>query len=101
MQLILQMFYNFVHFIVVVVCLFLAFVEAFPAIKFATLPLSEDSLHSKKNAGLKTTQLGLFGNPVLGKYWHEHMLGYFDPSVWIKRFYPPCWVFHLSHLLFK
>ncbi len=29
-------------------------------------------LHSQ-NAGLKTTQLGLFGNPALGKYWTEHM----------------------------
>ncbi len=33
-----------------------------------------------KNAGLKTTQLGLFGNPALGKYWTEHMLGYFDSA---------------------
>ncbi len=30
-----------------------------------------------KIAGLKTTQLGLFGNPVLCKYWTERMLGYF------------------------
>ncbi len=45
-----------------------------------------------KNAGLKTTQLGLFGNPALGKYWTEHMLGYFDPAGWVKHFYPPCLV---------
>ncbi len=43
-------------------------------------------LHSKKNAGLKTTQFGLFGNPALGKYWTEYMLGYFDPSGWVKCF---------------
>ncbi len=48
--------------------------------------------YTLKNAGLKTTQLGLFGNPALGKYWTEHMLGYFDPAGWVKRFYPPCWV---------
>ncbi len=45
-----------------------------------------------KNAGLKPTQLWLFGNPALGKYWTEHMLGYFDPDGWVKSFYPPCWV---------
>ncbi len=46
-------------------------------------------LYTLKNAGLKkTTQFGLFGNPALGKYWTEHMLGYFDPGGWVKRFYP-------------
>ncbi len=50
------------------------------------------SIHTLKNSGLKTTQLGLFGNPVQGKYWTEHMLGYFDPAGWVKRFNPPCWV---------
>ncbi len=32
---------------------------------------------------LKTTQFGFFGNPALGKFWPEHMLGYFDPAVWV------------------
>ncbi len=41
-----------------------------------------------KNAGLKTTQLGLFGNPALGKYWTEHMLGYFDSAGLVKCFLP-------------
>ncbi len=35
--------------------------------------------------GLKTTQLRLFGNLELGKYWTEHMLGYFWPG-WVKVF---------------
>ncbi len=39
-----------------------------------------------KIAGLKTTHLGLFGNPALGKYWTEHMLDYFDPADWVKCF---------------
>ncbi len=38
-----------------------------------------------KNAGLKTTQHGLFGNPALGKYWTEHKLGYFYPDGWVKH----------------
>jgi len=28
----------------------------------------------------KKKKFGLFGNPVLVKYWTEHMLGYFDPA---------------------
>ncbi len=43
-------------------------------------------MYTLKYAGLKTTQLGLFGNPALGKYWTEHMLGYFDPAGWVKCF---------------
>ncbi len=31
------------------------------------------TVHSK-NAGLETTQLGLFGNPALSKYWTEQLL---------------------------
>ncbi len=56
------------------------------------LPTEKYFTYTLKNAGLKTTQLGLFGNPVLGKYWTEHMLGYFDPAGRVKRFYPPCWI---------
>ncbi len=48
--------------------------------------------YTLKSAGLKTTKLELFGNPALGKYWTEHMLGYFDPVGWVECFYPPCWV---------
>ncbi len=57
-------------------------------------------LHSK-SAGLKTTQLGLFGYPALGKYWTEHMLVSFDPAGWFKRFTHHAGLFYLSHLLFK
>jgi len=56
--------------------------------------------YTLKNPGLKTTQLGLFGNPALGKYWTEHMLGYFDPAGWVKYFSHHAGVV-LSHLLFK
>ncbi len=47
---------------------------------------TSSSIHTPtlKNAGLTTTQLGLFGNPALGKYRTEHMLGYFDPDGWVK-----------------
>ncbi len=59
-------------------------------------------LYTLKNVGLKTTQLGLFGNPALGKYWTEHMLGYFDPAGWIKKkITHHAGLFNLSHLLFK
>ncbi len=61
----------------------------FYSIFFHTMEVNGNTL---KNAGLKTNQLVLFGNPALGKYWTEHMLGYFDPAGWVKRFYPPCWV---------
>lgn len=44
------------------------------------------------NAGLKTTKHRLFGNPALSKYWTEHIMGYFDPVDWVKRFDPLCWV---------
>ncbi len=37
-------------------------------------------------AGLKTTQLGLFGNPALGKYWTEHMMGYGCVKCWVVVF---------------
>ncbi len=58
--------------------------------------------YTLKNAGLKTTQFGLFGNPVLDKYWTEHMLGYFDPAGWVKHFFTHhAGLFYLSHLLFK
>jgi len=45
--------------------------------------LCDCQTYTLKNAGLKTTQFGLFGNPALGKYWTEHMLGYFDPAGWV------------------
>ncbi len=41
-----------------------------------------------KNAGIKTTHLGLFGNPALGKYWTEHMQGYFDRAGLVQCFLP-------------
>ncbi len=48
-----------------------------------------------KNAELKTTQLGLFGNTALGKYWTEHMLGNFDPA----SFYSTCWAVFKSTIV--
>ncbi len=53
------------------------------------------------NAGLKTTQLELFGNPALGKYYTEHMLGYFDPAGWDNVLTQHAGLFYLSQLLFK
>lgn len=32
------------------------------------------------------TAAGLFGNPVLGKKWTEHMLGCFEPTRFIHEF---------------
>ncbi len=44
--------------------------------------------YTLKNAGIKTTISLLFGNPALGKYWTEHMLGYFDPACWVLYINP-------------
>ncbi len=57
--------------------------------------------YTLKSAGLKTTQLGLFGNPALGKYWTEHMLCYFTQQVGLKVFTKHAGLFYLSDLLFK
>lgn len=51
--------------------------------------------------GLKTTQLGLFGKPALGKYWTEYMLHYFDPTGRVKYFTLHAGLFYFSQLLFK
>lgn len=52
----------------------------FHTVNCTKVTLVHANLHKKKNAGLKTTQFGLFGYPAPGKYWTEHVLGYFDPA---------------------
>jgi hypothetical protein len=50
--------------------------------------------------GKKTTQLRLFGDTVLGKYWTEHML-YFDPASWFVWITQTCDNLTISWLLFN
>ncbi len=56
------------------------FLSFFPVEKPACWFWASCLNHTLKNAGLKSTQLGLLGNPALGKYLTRHKLGYFNPS---------------------
>ncbi len=51
------------------------------------------NIHSKK--------CWVKSNPTLGKYWTEHMPGYFDPAGWVNVFTQHAGLFYLSQLLFK